>query len=68
MAKYPYRAYIKTEHGGIEYKRAATLNEAIDKASSEPEPRDAKGKRIAITERYVTDTKGNNRIDVAWRP
>ena len=59
MAKYPYRACIKTEYGGTEYKRAATLNEAIAKATNEPEPRDTKGKRIAITRRYVTDTKGN---------
>ena len=57
MAKYPFKAWIKTEYGGVEYKRAKTLEQAAEIVARISEPRTLKGERIAIVRRYVTNTR-----------
>ena len=57
MAKYPYKACIKTEHGGFTFKRARNLESACNMVIDYPEPRSLKGKTIAIVRRYVTNTR-----------
>lgn len=58
----PFQAHIVTEHGGTQFKRAKTLEEAITKAQNEKDII-VPGGVIRITQRWVQDTKGN----ILWK-
>ena len=56
---FPYQAHIMTIYGGQGWKRARTLEEAIDKAEKEKPPKSYDGVTLPIQHRWVTDTRGN---------
>lgn len=61
--KNKFKAYTETEFGGTGYRRAKTLDEAIAKAKSEPNPKSISGKEIAIVSRWVETNTG----EVVWK-